>query len=91
MYPQTEGDVSETSKPAATSRAAFPGELLEALPVAVYRLDPEALATAASSFFGRFSRCRGIGFGPSTATLTTPPEFTSVKRGRPHHRFRFER
>ena len=57
----------------------------------IYRLDPETLATAATSFFGRFSRCRGIGLGSGTNTLTPSPEFTSVKRGRPHHRFRFER
>jgi DNA-binding transcriptional ArsR family regulator len=57
----------------------------------VYRLEPETLAGAASSFFGRFSRCRGLGFGSGAATHTSPPELTSVKRGRPHHRFRFER
>ncbi len=57
----------------------------------VYRLDPDTLATAASSFFGRFSRCRGLGFGSPPGALPSPPEFSSVKRGRPHHRFRFER
>ena len=57
----------------------------------IYRLDPETLAAAASSFFGRFSRCRGIGFGTGTGTLASTPEFSSIKRGRPHHRFRFER
>ena len=55
----------------------------------VYRLDPDSLASAASAFFGRFSRCRGLGFGGGK--LTSPPELTSLKRGRPHHRFRFER
>ena len=57
----------------------------------IYRLDPEALASAANSFFGRFSRCRGTGFGVSATTLTSTPELSSLKRGRPHHRFRFER
>ena len=57
----------------------------------IYRLDPEILATAANSFFGRFSHCRGVGFGSGASTLTSPTDFTSVKRGRPHHRFRFER
>lgn len=57
----------------------------------VYRLDPDALAGAASSFFSRFSRCRGLGFGSNSNTLSAPTELTSVKRGRPHHRFRFER
>ena len=57
----------------------------------IYRLDPETLASAASSFFGRFSHCRGAGFGSPTSNLASPPEFTSVKRGRPHHRFHFER
>ena len=57
----------------------------------VYRLDPETLANAASSFFGRFSRCRGVGFGGGANTLTPAPDFSSIKRGRPHHRFRFER
>jgi DNA-binding transcriptional ArsR family regulator len=57
----------------------------------IYRLDPEMLASAASSFFGRFSRCRGLGFGSSTNTLTTPTELTPVNPGRPHRRFRFER
>ena len=57
----------------------------------VYRLDPETLADAANSFFGRFSRCRGAGFGGQAAKLASPPELASVKRGRPHHRFRFER
>ena len=57
----------------------------------IYSLDPEALATAASSFFGRFSRCRNLGFGADTSQPIAAPEFTSVKRGRPHHRFRFER
>ena len=57
----------------------------------VYRLEPDTLADAASSFFGRFSRCRGLGFGAAPATLSSPPELTSLKRGRPHHRFRFER
>ena len=57
----------------------------------VYRLNPDTLAGAASSFFGRFSRCRGLGFGPSVSSLNSPPELTSVKPGRPHHRFRFER
>ena len=57
----------------------------------VYRLDPEALAAAASSFFGRFGRCRGLGFGSATNQPSSQPDFTSVSRGRPHHRFRFER
>ena len=56
----------------------------------IYRLDPETLANSASSFFGRFSRCRGIGFS-DTGQLGAQPEFSSLKRGRPHHRFRFER
>ncbi len=58
----------------------------------VYRLDPDSLANAASSFFGRFARCRGLGFGNGgSAALSTSPELASLKRGRPHHRFRFER
>lgn len=59
----------------------------------IYRLDPDALANAASTFFGRFSRCRGLGFGAASGlgTLASPPELSPVKRGRPHHRFRFER
>ena len=56
-----------------------------------YRLDPDALAAAATSFFSRFSRCRGLGFGSSSTTLNSPSELTSIRRGRPHHRFRFER
>jgi DNA-binding transcriptional ArsR family regulator len=58
----------------------------------VYRLDPDSLANAASSFFGRFSHCRGLGFGSGGgASLNPTPELASLKRGRPHHRFRFER
>ena len=57
----------------------------------IYRLDPEALAAAASSFFGRFSRCRNVGFGSGKPPVSPPPEFATLKRGRPHHRFRFER
>jgi DNA-binding transcriptional ArsR family regulator len=55
----------------------------------VYRLDPETLANAAGSFFGRFSRCRGLGFTSSHGPLGPPTEITPVRR--PHHRFRFER
>ena len=57
----------------------------------VYRLDPDTLATAAVSFFGRFGRCRRLGLGSGVSQLNSPPDLTSVKRGRPHHRFRFER
>ncbi|MFQ5350607.1 MAG: metalloregulator ArsR/SmtB family transcription factor [Thermoanaerobaculia bacterium] len=58
----------------------------------IYRLDADTLASAAGAFFGRFSRCRGLGFGSATsAGSVSPPELTAVKRGRPHHRFRFER
>jgi ArsR family transcriptional regulator len=57
----------------------------------IYRLVPETLASGANSFFGRFSRCRGLGFGLATGQLGPPPEPTPLKRGRPHHRFRFER
>ena len=57
----------------------------------VYRLDPNALANSASSFFSRFSRCRGLGFGSHQRALSSTPELTPVKRGRPHRRFRFER
>ncbi len=57
----------------------------------VYRLDPETLAIAASSFFGRFSCCRSVGFGSAEPPISSPPEFATIKRGRPHHRFRFER
>ena len=57
----------------------------------VYRLEPETLATAAAGFFGRFHRCRRVGFGSGVAQLSSPQDLASVKRGRPHHRFRFER
>jgi len=58
----------------------------------VYSLDPEILANAASAFFGRFSHCRGLGFGGiGGGKLSSPQELASVKRGRPHHRFRLER
>ena len=58
----------------------------------VYRLDRDNLASAANSFFGRFSRCRGLGFGAvAGGDLSAPPELAPLKRGRPHHRFRFER
>lgn len=57
----------------------------------IYRLDAETLAKAASTFFGRFSRCRNLGFGAAPSGSSTTPEFTSIKRGRPHHRFRFDR
>lgn len=56
----------------------------------IYRLDSETLAIAANTFFGRFRRCRGIGFGAS-AGLTSPPELTPLKRGSTHHRFHLER
>ena len=57
----------------------------------VYRLEPETLALAASSFFGRFSRCRSLGLDGGDGPASSPPEFARLKRGRPHHRFRFER
>ena len=57
----------------------------------VYRIDPETLANAASTYFSRFSRCRGLGFGSSLGAPTPPPEIKRIKRGRPHHRFPFER